>query len=507
MRTAIVEVGTASLRLVVVEAADGGWFRLHADHRVVLGLQRAVRRDGCIGEGLLQLVEETARRLRELAFRAGADTMAGYLAAGLCEATDVDELRLRTARALGCDVRAVGFVDEAAALVEAIRRSTAPDLPTLVIDLGDHELRAVPVAADGAVGEVARTCGGTRDLLPAGAVDPFHPAVRHRLRARLVELLADLAPAPIDGADGATWPVVTGPVADALARAAVARRWGRGGPVHDGTRLSRVELVAFETELASSSQTQRMLLPAIDPVEVDLAGLAVVLVEAVVDRLDAPGVVVSGSRAHEGVVLEALGLREVPPGDVRERAVGALTEGAHAGHTAGLAGSLFDQLGALHQGGPDDRRLLVDAALLHDRTGHATAEADHRTGAAALLEGGVRGCGPRDLIELAALVRFQRGRAPGPELAPFGRLPARRRELVRRLTALLRLACGLDEAGGGAVCGVTAHVDGGVLELTLHGAGDVGLARHGVQRRLRAVEDLLGVRVVLGAGSRAPLGV
>jgi exopolyphosphatase/pppGpp-phosphohydrolase len=182
MRTAVVEVGTASLRVAVVEAADGGWFRTVAEHRVVLGLQRAVRRDGWVGEGTLQLVEETARRLREVGFRAGADVTMGYVAAGLAEAGDVEELRRRTATALGAEVVVTALPDEARALVEAIRRSTAPSVPTLVVDLGDHELRVISVAQDGTAGRIVRTGAGTRDLLPAGAVDPFHPAVRGHLR-------------------------------------------------------------------------------------------------------------------------------------------------------------------------------------------------------------------------------------------------------------------------------------------------------------------------------------
>jgi exopolyphosphatase/pppGpp-phosphohydrolase len=88
-----------------------------ADQRVVLGLQRAVRRDGALGEGLLQLAEETARRFRELCFREGADAMVVHVAAGLRDASDLAELRHRIGVAIGTEVAVLDTVEESRAPV------------------------------------------------------------------------------------------------------------------------------------------------------------------------------------------------------------------------------------------------------------------------------------------------------------------------------------------------------------------------------------------------------
>jgi exopolyphosphatase/pppGpp-phosphohydrolase len=302
MRTAVVEVGTASLRVVVAEPTDGGSVRVSAEHRVVLGLQRAVRRDGQLGEGLLQLVEETARRLREVGFRAGADRTVGYVTAGLREATDLEELRRRTAGAIRGEVTVATADEEARVLADAVLRSTSVALPSVLLDLGDHELRAIDLGRDGRPGPVAVTRAGTRDLLPTGAVDPYHPAVRGRLRWRLEELLADLPTQP----EAVAWPVVTGRVVEALGRAVEARRRSGSPPSDAGLRLPQAEVAAFERELTMAGQTHRMLLPAIDPAEVDVVAIGVVLTTAIVDHLGARGVVVSSGRALDGWVLRSL---------------------------------------------------------------------------------------------------------------------------------------------------------------------------------------------------------
>jgi exopolyphosphatase/pppGpp-phosphohydrolase len=302
MRTAVVEVGTASLRMVVAEPTDGGGVQVLAEHRVMLGLQRAVRREGHLGEGLLQLVEETVRRLREVGSRAGAERTVGYVAAGLADATDLEVLRRRTAVALRGDVAVATTDEEARMLAAAVLRVTPVTLPSVLLDLGDHELRAIGLGPDGRPGPVAATRTGTRDLLPPGAVDPYHPAVQGRLRWRLEDLLAELPAQP----QAVAWPVVTGRVVDALGRAVEVRRRADAPRSEAGLRIPRAELDAFGRELTMAGQTHRMLLPAIDPAEVDVVALAVLLVAAVVDRLGAEGAVVSSGRVLDGWAFRSL---------------------------------------------------------------------------------------------------------------------------------------------------------------------------------------------------------
>jgi exopolyphosphatase/pppGpp-phosphohydrolase len=445
MRTAVVEVGTAALRAVVVEPTEGGWFRVHAEHRVVLGLLRAVRRDGQLGEGLLQLLEETARRLREACFRSGADEVSGRIAAGLARAADAEELRGRTATALGVDVRLTDPADEGQGLLDAVAARTAPRWPSVVVDLGDV-VRALRVDAAGQLAGMVELDEAVRDLLPAGTVDPYHPAVRGHLRARVHDLFARLPAAP----DPSSWPVVTGPAVDALARAMTSRRWGCVDLDHDGALLSRAALQAFELELTSSTVTQRMLLPAVDPAEVDLAALGVVLVQGILDRTGTDGALVSRGRAQDGLILRAMcphgsDAGSPPRGEnrtaVRAAAIAERRPTEHAELTATIAGRLHAQ--AAEDGAParvDEREQLLLAARLHDAR---PGPAGPTTGAAALLRVGLRGFGPAELVELATLVGATCAGPAVPHEVPTARLPARRREAVARSASLLRLACRL----------------------------------------------------------------
>lgn len=119
---------------------------------------------------------------------------------------------------------------------------------------------------------------------------------------------------------------------------------------------------------------------------------------------------------------------------------------AHAAHITMLALMVFDQMIAQGAGFlPEERRLLMVAAYLHD-VGKIISEGGHHKHSAYILRNlRVPGFSPLDAKKTALVALYHRKDAP-PKKDP---LPAGIRGLhadqVRRLAAVLRLADGLDE--------------------------------------------------------------
>jgi exopolyphosphatase/pppGpp-phosphohydrolase len=498
--TAVVDIGSSACRLVVAEATGDGWFRSAVDRRVVLGLARTVRRDGQLGAGLTRLLEETVRRSAEAAFRAGSGRIVASVDHEVVAGVDGAALLERLRAALGAPVEVASPSDEVAAARTAVAARLGPAAPSPLVEVTTDRIR---VAGD----EGAHSLPvGTRDLLPR-SVDPLHPAAQQTLRSRLDALLIGSPVAAYAEGLDAREAVLVGPPVVALARAAVGRRWGTPGPPVDGVRLSLAVLADLERELLHTSGTRRLLLPGLDPAEVDEVAVTTTVVGHLAAHLGLDGVVVSAVDAVEGRILRALHGGEVPcQVGPREAAVAAHAT-AHGDQVAVLAGSLVDQVGDTLGLGGEDRDRLVTAARLHDLgrlegpTGPlpAAGAAVHRRGAEVLLSRGLPGVGPDELVELACLVRFQRGRAPGPHFAPYGRLPARRRRAIDRLTALLRVACGLDAGEDGVVVAVHVDVDPDLLCVHAVGCDDLDLALHGARQHAPLVDALLGRGLVLRA--------
>lgn len=459
------------------------------DRSVVLGLVRTVRRDGALGPGLSQLVVESVRRLTAAGFHLGAERTLVTVAPGLEAAYDLDELLDTIGSVTGRQPARREETEDRALVVAAIAEGLGRDVPPTVLELDAHRLRLSGFHVPGGGVLVER---GIRDLMP-GTVDPLHPATLPRLRERAAEAVAEL---PVD--DGAAL-ALAGAAAALVGRAIVGRRFGPDGPPPRGLHVSDAALAALERELLGTSGTDRLLLPGVDPAEVDDLATTLIVVRAALARLDPAGVDLSAASAVDGLLTACLVV--AAPGSARERAV-AIRTTQHAAHVAVLAGQLFDALADRLALEPRrDRPLLLDACRLHELAGMTRGHASHRAGAHELLRDGLPGVGPDEVAELACLVRFQTGRLPGDHLAVHRRLPAHRRRTLERLTGILRLACGLDAGRAAEATAVRVELDDDLVVIHVAGPGPLDLSLYGARAHVTALRTLWRTGVVLRASA------
>jgi CHAD domain-containing protein len=158
---------------------------------------------------------------------------------------------------------------------------------------------------------------------------------------------------------------------------------------------------------------------------------------------------------------------------------------AHAAHVARLAAALFDFTRPLHRLRPALRDLLEAAAKLHN-VGVEVDEPHHHTAGRDLLSGmDLVGYTPQQQWMLACLVSFHRKKVK-PEAEPlFTALPPARQQQTLKLSALLRVADGLDysQSQSTQLEGVVITPEAATLRVT-------GPASEGDAARARQKADL-----------------
>jgi len=135
------------------------------------------------------------------------------------------------------------------------------------------------------------------------------------------------------------------------------------------------------------------------------------------------------------------------------------TDLAHGRHMAGLSTSLFDQMVAAgYPFGAEERRYLVVASFLHD-VGKIVSEAAHHKHSAYIIRNmEIPGLSPLEWKKCALIALYHRKDTP-PKKDPLpGGVGGIHSDQVRRLTALLRLADGLDDDH-------SQNIDSAVLRL------------------------------------------
>jgi exopolyphosphatase/guanosine-5'-triphosphate,3'-diphosphate pyrophosphatase len=126
-------------------------------------------------------------------------------------------------------------------------------------------------------------------------------------------------------------------------------------------------------------------------------------------------------------------------------------EQPHAEHVQKLSLQLFDALGRRIGCEPADRALLSDAALVHDVGYHIGHARHHKHSFHLISHAELLGVSPEEQILIALVARYHRGAEPRQKHREFAQLDRDGRRRVRRLSAILRFADGLDRGHAGAV--------------------------------------------------------
>lgn len=169
----------------------------------------------------------------------------------------------------------------------------------------------------------------------------------------------------------------------------------------------------------------------------------------------------------------------------------------HARHVARLSLSLFDQLQELHGLGPDDRRILLVAAVLHDTGQFISYRKHHKHSLYLVYNSDVPGLS-RDERPLAALIaRYHRRAEPKDEHFLYADLDEADRARVCRLSAILRVADALDREHLQRVSKVSVKLGENDVLLEVEARGDLLLEHWAFLKKARMFTSVFGREVRL----------
>lgn len=111
-----------------------------------------------------------------------------------------------------------------------------------------------------------------------------------------------------------------------------------------------------------------------------------------------------------------------------------------------LARQLFDETKSLHSLGDKERDILTAAGLLHDTGWSIGWTAHHKNSRNIIVRRGLNGWSDREVKMVALIARYHRKKHPSDTHKYFRDLTSDDRDIVRKLSALLRLADGFDRS-------------------------------------------------------------
>jgi exopolyphosphatase/guanosine-5'-triphosphate,3'-diphosphate pyrophosphatase len=225
----------------------------------------------------------------------------------------------------------------------------------------------------------------------------------------------------------------------------------------NGFVIRKKQLVsATETIFQAETLAQRLSIPGLDPKRADIITAGAVILKQIFDGLGLEKMTVSNYALREGIISNQIqqSISHYDFGnqtDVRYGSVLHLGENTnfdrqHSFHVLGLAVRIFDFLKNRYSLTPDDKIYLEAACILHDVGHHISHNAHHKHSYYIIRNSELLGFNDREIEIIANVARYHRKSHPKTKHEGFGKLDMHSRELVRRLSGILRLADALDRS-------------------------------------------------------------
>jgi exopolyphosphatase / guanosine-5'-triphosphate,3'-diphosphate pyrophosphatase len=468
-RVAVADLGSNSWRLVVYGYEPGTPWWSPVDE-----IREAVRVGAGMGDERVLQPERIDRALHTAAVFAsfcrasGIDTVEAVATSAIRDAANSEDLLSAIRAQTGLQPRVISGREEARYGWLAIANSTTLE-DGFGLDIGGGSIQVMRLAGR----RLAEA-----DSLRLGSVSvseeflPGEKAPAKAIKALRKRVESDLGELGWWGQGGRL--VGIGGTIRNLAMAAMRRA---ELPLADvqGFTLGRDALEDLIELLAARPALKRGELSGIKPDRGDVILGGALVLAAAIDSGDFDSIEVTEAGLREGVFFERLlGERELFD-DVRTESVENLahrfnSEPDHIGRVATLSLEMFDGLASagLHELGDRERELLWAACVLHDIGTAIDYEDHHRHSAYLIMNAGLPGFDPRELVLISLITRYHR--KGEPDVSELGALAQRGdADRLRLLCAIIRLAEQLERSRDGAIRNVSVATANGAVKLAADG--------------------------------------
>jgi len=497
---AAIDVGSNAMRMMVGRVVYDGKIEVVENLRLPVRLGQDAFTTGFVSEETAQQAVDAFIRFRKVVDDYDVEKLRSVATSAMREMTNSDLLIDRIARATGINIEIISGEEEARLIHLAVAQSVnLKGKHALLIDIGGGSVE-VTLSQNGNILSTESYNMGTVRLLKKlsgekNTAMPFHKLVREYAEAARHRIDREVGSKKIDICVG------TGGNIEEMGklRQKLFKR--------DSDRaITLEELDKLVETLSRMKVEERMRKFKLKPDRADVILPASIVLQMIAHEAKIKEVTIPNVGLKDGVLWDmAYSLQESVHVSPREQVwTSALRLGEkyqfdaeHAKLVAHHAGRLFDQSCVLHNLDKENKLLLEIGALLHD-IGHFINTVDHNKHGYYILKASpLIGLSEDQQNIVANIMLYHRKSTPSMEDGGFRALTPKDRLVVIKLSALMRLADGLDVSHTGRVNDIQLEQQKNTWKLKLQGKGDLMLERWTLEKRQKLFQDVFGVKLII----------
>jgi exopolyphosphatase/guanosine-5'-triphosphate,3'-diphosphate pyrophosphatase len=495
---AAIDAGSNAIRMVVGQVDDDWNVKPLENIRLPVRLGQDVFHKGYLEEQTIRRAEQAFRWFKLVADKYNVQTLRAVATSAAREAANSSLLLDRISRASGIDLELITAEEEARLIHQAVIHALQlKGKRTLLIDIGGGSVEVTTSTGQNIISTDSYTLGTVRLLQKLEAEE-----IRQDALSRLIQQYTEAAlNRKEQDNDGEKVQVCVGTGGNVEEIGRLRQKFFKRGSDHLVTLDELKELIWRISGLSYEERIQKWKLR---PDRADVILPASIVLYMIARTAGVKRVLIPNVGLKDGVLLDIAAQLSRRPRPQRRVQVwqSALHMGRrfgfdeqHAHLTARLAVRLFEQSKTLHQLSEDHLVLLEASALLHD-IGHLVNPVDHEIhGFYLLMANRLTGLTIREQRIVANLIRYHRKQNPSTDDENFKSLSPQDRNIVSKLSALLRLAYSTDINHDQLVSDVRLSQNGSgwCIQVQMGGQTDSMLTNWALESRKQLFEEVFAV--------------
>lgn len=500
-RISAIDLGTNSFHAVIVDIfSDGSFYTIDKLKEMVLLAEKGVGER--LSEEAIKRGLEALSKIKTLSEHQNADRILAFATSAIREAENGGEFIQRAIDEVGIKINAIPGKLEAELIGLAVQHGVQmPASPSLIMDVGGGSVEFILADQEKFYHLSSKKLGVARMRAKFVNNDPITESEINRLRDYYRDMLTDVAQA--FALNRAEMLIGSSGTMENIALMILHRNNKEPNLSVNELEFTAEEFFDFYDEVIGMDAQERSKLKGLDEKRIDLLPPGLVLVDYVLRSFGIKEIKISAQALREGIILryikkEMTDLKDtVIVEDPRKRSVMELVEKCewhenHSRHVAKLSLELFDELQDELELDTQNRELLEYAAYMHDIGYHISHRKHHKHSLYIIRNSDLLGFKEKEIEIMANVARYHRRSTPKSRHPHFNKLSKESRERVKNLSAILRVADGLDRSHYQNVRAMKLEKSDNEIVINIYTESDPELEIWGAMRKNSLFEEVTG---------------
>ncbi|MBU0473810.1 MAG: Ppx/GppA family phosphatase [Bacteroidetes bacterium] len=506
-KLAALDIGTNSFHLIVVSVLPSGNFEIIDREKEVIRLS-----EGNIGDiktvqpQSIERAVEAINRFKKIADSHDA-IMRATATSAVREALNKNEFIAAVLKRTGVEIEVISGLEEARLIYLGILKAVPIyNTKSLSIDIGGGSTEFI-------VGESGKILYS--NSLKLGAVRltqrffPDYVLSNERIAKARKWVEGVLAPilTPIKNQNVQIFVGSSGTIMNIGMMLQAAKGEGnKENPILNNFEFTADDLFEIEGKILRKKTAEtRKTIPGVEEKRVDIIPAGVIIISTIFKLLKIEKMIISDYALREGIILDSMDkfdiggdgtkLHNIRFESIKQLAESSKYDSKHCYFVSKLALKLFDQLSELHNLDENAREFLEAASILHDIGYHISHAQHHRHTYYIIRNSAILGFNNTEIEIIANVARYHRKSHPKKSHEGYNTLSENQQQIVKQLSAILRIVDALDRTHNSSVIDFTTSISQNKVTIKLQATENMEVELWSLERRKALFEELFQRKV------------